>query len=454
MISDPASSTGGPARPTPTAEARGLPGPEPIARRAPFSGNPAVGQRGQRTRQRILAAALRAFGEGGYHTSTIADLARHAGCSRVTFYQYFSSKEDVLWHLAGQVAHQVSASVEAMGPLTPDGAGWTAIRAWVAQYADIYEHFGAVFHVFESAAREAESLKALNTRAVALTIARIRSKLPAAASAAGGADAMIGLLLGATAHACYLGRILRHAAPHAYPRARVDDAIADIIHRTFFGLVPDVNVHGRDAVAAPPIDFDHRADGTSTRRSALVGAARATHDALLSAGYEAFIRHGYHSARIDDVVEIAGLSHGLFYRYFANKADLARVLVLTAMEPLSSTLAAIPAPPEPGSGKAWSTADLRAWLRTYNKMHASEAGIIRIWVDATRRDASLGTDAAAALDWGRRQIVHFLEPRGFGDVHAEAIVAMALLDVFGGRNHPTQTLEAAVHVIERGLLGR
>ncbi|MDT3442480.1 MULTISPECIES: hypothetical protein [unclassified Pseudofrankia] len=128
--------------------------------------------------------------------------------------------------------------------------------------------------------------------------------------------------------------------------------------------------------------------------------------------------------------------------------------MLTAMAPLSRTLAAIPAPPEPGSGKAWSTANLRAWLRTYNEMHASEAGIIRIWADATRREATLGTDAAAALDWGRRQIVHFLEPRGFGDVDIEAIVAMALLDVFGGGDRPAETIEAAVRVIERGLLGR
>jgi AcrR family transcriptional regulator len=36
-------------------------------RRAPFSDNPQVGARGQRTQQRILDAALRVFGEEGYH---------------------------------------------------------------------------------------------------------------------------------------------------------------------------------------------------------------------------------------------------------------------------------------------------------------------------------------------------------------------------------------------------
>ncbi|MDT3444033.1 MULTISPECIES: TetR/AcrR family transcriptional regulator [unclassified Pseudofrankia] len=454
MASDPTRSAGRPVERAPIVDAGGVPAPESIARRVPFANNPTVGQRGRLTQQRIVAAALQVFGEGGYHTASVADLAKRAGCSRVAFYQYFSSKEDVLRYLAGQVARQVGASVEAMGPLTPDAAGWTTIREWVERYADIYEHFGAVFHVFESAARETLSLKALNVQAATTNIALIRSRLTSTTLAHHEADAVIGLLLGATARTYYSAEILRHAAPRAYPRARVEDALADVIHRAFFGLVPGVNAHGHDAGEVPFIDFDRRAGAAPARRSALTDAARATYDALLSAGYEVFNKRGYHGARVDDVAAAAGLSHGIFYRYFANKADLARTLVLTAMTPLSSTLAAIPTPPAPGSGKAWSTAALRDWLRTYNETQVSEAGIIRIWVDATLHEAVLGTDAAAALDWGRRQLAHFLAPRGFGDVDAEAIVAMALLDVFGGGHRSAETLEAAVHVLEGGLLGQ
>src|SRR5919202_933025 len=80
-----------------------------VMRRAPFSDNPRVGARGQRTQQRILDAALRVFGEEGYHQCSIDRVAKHAGCSRVSFYQYFSSKEDVFRHLAGQVARQLQA---------------------------------------------------------------------------------------------------------------------------------------------------------------------------------------------------------------------------------------------------------------------------------------------------------------------------------------------------------
>ena len=121
-----------------------------VVRRAPFSDNPRVGARGQRTQQRILDAALRAFGEQGYHGCSIDRITKLARCSRVSFYQYFASKEDVFRQLAGQVARQVSASTEALDPLTPDSEGWTAMRAWVARYAEIHARYEPVFHALET----------------------------------------------------------------------------------------------------------------------------------------------------------------------------------------------------------------------------------------------------------------------------------------------------------------
>src|SRR5919201_2965209 len=94
-----------------------------VVRRAPFSDNPRVGARGQRTQQRILDAALVAFGEQGYHACSIDRITKVARCSRVSFYQYFASKEEVFRQLAGQVARQLMASTEALDPLTPDGEG-------------------------------------------------------------------------------------------------------------------------------------------------------------------------------------------------------------------------------------------------------------------------------------------------------------------------------------------
>ena len=80
--------------------------------------------------------------------------------------------------------------------------------------------------------------------------------------------------------------------------------------------------------------------------------------------------------------------------------------------------------------------------------------MIRVWVDALLQDATLTTESAAALDWGRRRMARFLAPREFGDVDTEAVVMVALLAVFGTRGRSTPAIDAATHVIERGLLGR
>lgn len=44
----------------------------------------------------IVAAALKLFGENGYYTTTIKDIAQEAGVSPGLIYQYFHDKEDVL----------------------------------------------------------------------------------------------------------------------------------------------------------------------------------------------------------------------------------------------------------------------------------------------------------------------------------------------------------------------
>jgi hypothetical protein len=101
-----------------------------------------------------------------------------------------------------------------------------------------------------------------------------------------------------------------------------------------------------------------------------------------------------------------------------------------------------------------TSATLRQWLRRYHTTQASEAAMIRVWLDATADDPSLQPESAAALDWGRRRMAQFLEPRGFGDVDTEALVMVALLDALGARQPGPSTVPATAHIIERGFLGR
>jgi AcrR family transcriptional regulator len=420
-------------------------------RRAPFSDNPRVGARGQRTQQRILDAALRAFGEAGYHACSIDRIAKLARCSRVSFYQYFASKEEVFQHLAGQVARQLMASTEALSPLTPDGQGWSAVRAWVARYAEIYTRYEPVFNAYETD----EVLAAIAARTGDQIIGRLRAKLVTTTLPPRQLDPVIRLLLQTLNHALGVAAILRSAVPAAYPSERFEVAATDVLHRTLFGLRADVNVHDAAGPPSPPVEFNPamlewiRQDDADLERDD--SASRAL-NALLASGHDVFVSRGYHNTRVDDLVAAAGVSHGAFYRYFRNKDELARILTARALRATGMTLMEIP-DVLTGDSSAVKGA-LRRWLRRFHSVQAPEAGMMRVWIDAALQDPALRSDLAPPLDWGRRRMSRYLLPRGFGDIDMEAVVMVALLGVIGAQERSAGEIDAASHFIERGLLGR
>ncbi len=427
-----------------------------VLRRAPFSDNPEVGARGQRTQQRILDAALQVFGEVGYHRCSIDRIATIAGCSRVSFYQYFSGKEDVFRQLAGQVARQVSASAEALDPVTPDLDGWRAIRAWVARQAEIYQRYEPVYRAFEAAAESDEVVAGGSVRTGQHTVALIGSRVAAATLPPRELDPVVSVLLECQARTHDVAAILQSATPGAYPAERIADALTDVVHRTLFHLQAEVNVHPATPRRQPAVEFGPVLRDLLQRDDQppdLTPAGRRTLEALLDSGAEVLVRRGFHGTRVDDVVDAAGLSHGAFYRYFENKEELARALAVRAIGRLSTTFAEIPDAPA-DLGDAGRDPALRVWLRRYNAAHASEVRVLRVWVDAAYDDPELRADSAAAYDWGRRQLVRFLHPRGFGDVESEALIMVALLGAFGARARSAATVDSAAFVIERGLLGR
>lgn len=421
-----------------------------VVRRAPFSDNPRVGARGQRTQQRILDAALRAFGERGYRGCSVDRIATLARCSRVSFYQYFASKEAVFRQLAGQVARQVSASTEALDPLTPDLAGWTAMRAWVARYAEIHARYEPIFHSLESD----DVLAGMARDTGEETIARIHARLATTTLPPRQLDPTIRLLLECLNHTLGVGGILRSLAPDAYPEARLELAITDVLHRTLFGIRPEVNVHAAGGPPPPVLELrrglrDLLADGVPDERDP---TARDARGALLASSHDVFIERGYHGTRIDDLVAAAGVSHGAFYRHFRNKEELARILTARAVWAIGAAVVELPelSTLQGSSGKAV----LRRWLRHYHAAHANEVVMLRVWVDAALQDPAIRAESAPLLDWGRRRMARNVGARGFGDPDLDAVVMVALLGVFGARARPPAEIEAAARIIERGLLGR
>ena len=58
----------------------------------------------QQTRQALISVAIRLFAEKGYDQTTVAEITAAAGVSTKTFFNYFASKDEVLFpHLSGRI---------------------------------------------------------------------------------------------------------------------------------------------------------------------------------------------------------------------------------------------------------------------------------------------------------------------------------------------------------------
>ncbi|MDI6874337.1 MAG: TetR/AcrR family transcriptional regulator [Actinomycetota bacterium] len=85
----------------------------------------------------IINAALKVFGEKGYYNATISEIARTAGVSEATIYEYFGSKEDLLFAIPGEITRQAVDFLEGMAPFIKGAVN--KVRAIVYGYYRLYK---------------------------------------------------------------------------------------------------------------------------------------------------------------------------------------------------------------------------------------------------------------------------------------------------------------------------
>lgn len=88
--------------------------PEPIPKHGPGA-RPRV-KAPDRRRDDLLTAATALFVERGVDATSVSDITRAAGVAKGTFYLYFSSREQLLESLRGQLAGAAAARVESLEP--------------------------------------------------------------------------------------------------------------------------------------------------------------------------------------------------------------------------------------------------------------------------------------------------------------------------------------------------
>jgi AcrR family transcriptional regulator len=114
--------------------------------------------------------------------------------------------------------------------------------------------------------------------------------------------------------------------------------------------------------------------GTPAQDRELRAQGRETVRKLLEAGMIEFEERGFGGVRVDDVVKRAGISHGTFYLYFANKEDLFKALLRDALHDMEIVAGDFPVVTSDVTGLTV----LRQWVRKFFSAYASHATVIRI----------------------------------------------------------------------------
>jgi AcrR family transcriptional regulator len=414
-----------------------------IARRRPFGANPTVGERGAETQNKILAAGLDVFAEVGFDGARVELITERAGCSRPAFYQYFSSKDDVFWKLAARLGQDMVELGGRLPVVRHDANGLQALEKWIDDFAALHERYSAVFASFQAASRD-QPITGRSSMSISeqLAIALLRAF---GLDATQRANVVLGEGVVAVVIRCsfYWENMQTVASRKTFVRA-----VALFVHRLFAGPIEKVNVDRsvRAAkVVVPPAP--HVAHARETPRS----RGEKTRRKLLDAGAKVLPSHGYQAARVDDIAEVAGVSHGSFYRYFQNKDDFFRVLAEDASLRMIDMLDRFPSPDD--------TAALRAWTEEWFLSYEGNGGVISVWQEMLVGEPALAGFSLEVAVAVIGRLGRILEARGFGDPSIDALAFLALVErmpygVFTLRfSEREEAIDAMVTMMRKGFLG-
>jgi AcrR family transcriptional regulator len=147
---------------------------------------PEMGPRAVRTRTLVMDAARELFLRKGYGGVRIDDIVDAAGVSRGSFYTYFPSKRDVLIAVGTDAYAGAVACAERFAEVPEDWAR-EDIAAWVSEYVDFLEEYGAFMVVWAHATWDDDELRSVGLR-THLAVARRLGTLVQARRRGPGAD--------------------------------------------------------------------------------------------------------------------------------------------------------------------------------------------------------------------------------------------------------------------------
>lgn len=145
----------------------------------------------------------------------------------------------------------------------------------------------------------------------------------------------------------------------------------------------------------------------------------------MTAGRTTLRRYSYERARVDDIVEEAGISHGAFYLYFRNKEDLLHRMAVECAATLRHLTAELDAMPRPVQPEVF-----RAWVEAFVEAYHDDGPVIRVWLDNRDADPLMQSLANESLGPLTRALAAVVDPHTSQVVGADiaGLSMLALLE--------------------------
>ncbi|MCW2652783.1 MAG: hypothetical protein QOE41_1565 [Mycobacterium sp.] len=384
----------------------------PIIRRASYgASSPEVGIRGASTRRRITAVSLDLFGKLGFFDTSVDAIAKAAGISRATLYQYFQGKEEIFLELLDECGSALFRVARRIGPLGPDEVGFDNLNWWLGEWSWVFEKYSTMFIQWTAIASSDTTVRPQIAGFVRSYNHRVAERL--AASGVRGIDPeAAAMMMTALVHRINLfvhtGRAYGRSAKQAI------DTLSVFLQLLLFPDTPpavlaSLGLHaGADPaadVAAIAVPAAPNIDGLSIsdRTAHLSKRAVNTVTALADAGAAQFRAKGYRRTSVDDIVEAAAVARGTFYKYFSDKQDLLTAVgaeIYEAGKAFAQRITHVdPLDDEPA---------LRQWLATYITFYDRYSGCIDAWVEGTTDDDTvigIGENGQVLMDLGAAQML-------------------------------------------------
>ncbi|CUW29588.1 MULTISPECIES: TetR family transcriptional regulator [Streptomyces] len=144
-----------------------------------------AGRRGQATRQKLLDCLSEMLSSSPYRDVKVIDVARKAGTSPATFYQYFPDVEGAVLEIAEQMATEGAGLTELLeGRSWAGKSGWATAQELVDGFLEFWRKNDAILRVVDLGAAEGDKrfykirMKILNSvnNSLADSIAELQSK--------------------------------------------------------------------------------------------------------------------------------------------------------------------------------------------------------------------------------------------------------------------------------------